>query len=216
MKTLDADFKYARVDKHPFANFFAIILGCGLRPGEVRALTWANVDMKKKNITVASATSATGTNIKEPKTKAGYRTIPMPDWLYERLRVMPHDDLSYLFKGNDGKPITKQRYERAWKSFHRLMDVTAGAKVIHNEVVIHAIDQDITPYYLRHTYATGLVEAGVDIKTAQYLLGHSDIRMTLQIYSHVTEKMIDAAREKINNSVYTKPRTLRIKRVAKK
>ena len=47
-------------------------------------------------------------------------------------------------------------------------------------------------------YASRLAEAGVDIKTAQYLLGHSDIKMTVQIYTHVTPKMLESAREKIN------------------
>lgn len=67
----------------------------------------------------------------------------------------------------------------------RTWDLTAGAKTYRNAVVNHVIDQSITPHYLRHTYATQLYRAGYDLKTAQYLLGHSDIRTTANIYSHI-------------------------------
>ena len=56
---------------------------------------------------------------------------------------------------------------------------------------------DLVPYCLRHTYATMLAEAGVDLKTAQYLLGHSTITMTAKYYTHVTPVMVENAREKI-------------------
>ena len=82
----------------------------------------------------------------------------------------------------------------------REWDIAAGAELYRNQVIKHMIDQEITPYYLRHTYATELAENSVDIKTAQYLLGHSDIKMTAEIYTHVTEKMIETARAKINSN----------------
>lgn len=58
------------------------------------------------------------------------------------------------------------------------------------------IDFRPTPHQLRHTYITRLIESGMDIKKVQYLAGHDDIRMTLNIYSHVMgntpEELIDA------------------------
>ena len=80
------------------------------------------------------------------------------------------------------------------------MDIEAGAALYRNKVIIHSpnIGQDLTPYYLRHTYATDLAERGVPLKTAQYLLGHATIAMTAQIYTHVTTAMIDDARALIN------------------
>ena len=94
--------------------------------------------------------------------------------------------------------MSKQRYLDAWHSFMREMDIAAGAKTYRNKIIIHAIDQDLIPYRLRHTYATNLAELGVDLKTAPYLLGHSDISVTANINTHVTNKMIDSAKEKIN------------------
>ena len=64
----------------------------------------------------------------------------------------------------------------------------AGAELYRNAVVKHAFDPAITPHYLRHTYCTNLRRQGVDLKTAQYLMGHADISTTANIYSHVTEE----------------------------
>ncbi|MBQ2671186.1 MAG: tyrosine-type recombinase/integrase [Clostridia bacterium] len=54
------------------------------------------------------------------------------------------------------------------------------------------------PHIFRHTYTTNLYYAGVDIKTAQYLLGHSDIKMTLEIYTHLDNKRVDESTKKLN------------------
>lgn len=96
--------------------------------------------------------------------------------------------------------MDEQRYIKAWKSLLREMDLLAGAQTYRNKIIIHsdAIGQDLTPYNLRHTYATELAEKGVPLKTAQYLLGHSDIRVTANIYTHITKTIIEEAREKIN------------------
>ena len=71
------------VPKHHRGALFALMLACGLRPGEVRALTWGNVDMTEKTVTISQAIEAGSTNIKPPKTEAGNRTIPIPDWYME-------------------------------------------------------------------------------------------------------------------------------------
>ncbi len=184
--------------KHKYGPLFGITLACGLRPGEARAMLWFNVDKKNHKITVTQAVEAGTKNIKEPKTKAGKRVIPIPDWYVPILDNLPKTDSPLLFPNESGEILSDQNYKRAWKSFYRLVDIEAGAKVKQNQVIIHAIPQDITPYYLRHTYATKLAELGVDIKTAQYLLGHTDIKMTANIYTHVSNKMFDEAKEKLH------------------
>ena len=63
---------------------------------------------------------------------------------------------------------------------------------------ISEVKSDITPHIFRHTYATMLYNAGVDIKTAQYLLGHATIQMTLDIYTHLQEGKEKVAIEKLN------------------
>lgn len=186
---------------HPKGPLFALILGCGLRPGELRALKWANVDIKKQTIDVIAAIEA-GTNnkIKPPKSASGIRTVPIPDWCipYVERMYFDKDDSGFVFHNTRRQPYTNNLYKRAWKSVMRHMQIAAGAESYRNELISFPVDQSITPYYLRHTYATKLAEAGVDIKTAQYLLGHSDIKMTANIYTHVTAGLIKMAKDKIN------------------
>lgn len=189
------------VSMHEKGIMFACQLACGLRSQEVRALKWSDIDLKKEIITIRHAVAAGEKTIKAPKSDAGYRTIPMPAWFVEMLRRHIRDiSTDFVFWGTKDKPITSQRFIRAWSSFMREWDIAAGAELYRNQVIKHMIDQEITPYYLRHTYATELAENSVDIKTAQYLLGHSDIKMTAEIYTHVTEKMIETARAKINSN----------------
>jgi site-specific recombinase XerD len=61
------------------------------------------------------------------------------------------------------------------------------------------LSSDVTPHIFRHTYATRLFHNGVDIKTAQYLLGHSSIQVTLGIYTHLEKENIEKFSEIVNN-----------------
>ena len=58
--------------------------------------------------------------------------------------------------------------------------------------------EHITPHMLRHTYATLLYDAGVDVKSAQEFLGHADIQTTLKIYTHLTEQKKQTAIDVLN------------------
>ena len=87
--------------------------------------------------------------------------------------------------------LTKSNTKKMWHSFHRDADIFMGAEVYQNKIEQHAFDESVTPYYLRHTYATDLFEMGIDLKTAQYLLGHADIETTANIYTHFMERSLD-------------------------
>ena len=65
--------------------------------------------------------------------------------------------------------------------------------------VTNNVDFDLHPHMLRHTYATILYKAGIDLKTAQYLMGHSDIKMTANIYMHIENGVTASAANKLNN-----------------
>lgn len=188
------------IQTHHKGAFFGILYACGLRPAEARALTWFNVNIANKAITITQSVAEKTNEIKAPKTEAGKRTVPVPDWYMKMLQEIPRTDSPYVFPNQKGKPMDEQRYIKAWKSLLREMDLLAGAQTYRNKIIIHsdAIGQDLTPYNLRHTYATELAEKGVPLKTAQYLLGHSDIRVTANIYTHITKTIIEEAREKIN------------------
>lgn len=196
----ELDLFFNAIQTHHRGAFFAIMLACGLRPAEARALTWFNINMANRTISVRQSIQANSSEIKEPKTEAGKRTIPIPDWYMDILKAIPRTDSPYVFPGEKGQPLSKRRYHMGWSSLMRQMDIAAGAQTYRNQIIIHSpsLGQDLTPYNLRHTYATQLAEKGVDPKTAQYLLGHSDISVTMNIYTHVTDKMLEEARTKMN------------------
>ena len=115
----------------------------------------------------------------ELKTKAAHRTIPIPEPLMDILRNTPKTGL-YVITKADGGPMTQMAFRRLW------------------EKVTSVIDFPLHPHMLRHTYATNLYYAGVDLRTAQYLLGHSSIQMTAQVYTHLDHKDGLSAADKIN------------------
>lgn len=186
-------------DQQKHGLIFQFIYYCGLRPGEVRALTYADIDYDAKTVTVNKALEDRTGEIKSPKTKSGYRTVPIPDELFKKL---PKKGTGYIFKGDrSGKLLASSNYKRAWRSLLNRMDIEMGAKTYRNKILpdTSILDRSITPYYLRHTYCSMLAENGVDIKTAQYFMGHSNISVTANIYQHVTEKMFTIGAERVKN-----------------
>lgn len=82
------------------------------------------------------------------------------------------------------KPRTYTRYVNGDNVVHTITP-QLGAKAPHNPSVTYRIDFDVTPHQLRHTYATNLISSGVDPKTVQYLLGHRNSKITMDIYARV-------------------------------
>ena len=83
--------------------------------------------------------------------------------------------------------------KNAWKSYlNYLNECAGGRKGTGRRKPVIVIDK-ITPHMLRHTYATMLFDAGVDVKSAQKFLGHSDIEVTLEVYTHLSKFKEDKA-----------------------
>ena len=78
------------------------------------------------------------------------------------------------------------------------MTVSSFRKFWKGIIKTTELPNDVTPHILRHTYATKLYYAGVDLKTAQYLLGHSNIQITLEIYTHLDKLKTNDIGDKIN------------------
>lgn len=176
---------------------FLLMLFCGLRPQEVARLQMRDYDRTKQILTIRRARKADGST-DAPKSKSGNREIPVPNYLAERLNSLDKKPNEYICTSVQGHPLTKSSQKRAWYRFRRLMDIENGAEVFRNHVVQTTLAEDLRPYDYRHTYCTDLQDAGVPITVAQRLMGHSDIKMTAQIYTHHTPKSFEDAREKIN------------------
>lgn len=174
---------------HPFGTYLKIMLYCGLRTMEVAALDGRHIDLNKRVIHVRQTVKADG-EIGEPKSKAGIRDVPIPDALIpdlNKLDLQPYEPAVKYYNARQGYV----RYDHngvanSWASFKDCM---------RTEGVFGA---DLVMYDLRHTYCTDLQDAGVPINIARELMGHANINMTVNIYTHRSEESISKARELIN------------------
>jgi integrase len=162
-----------------------VSLFTGARLGEVLALRWNCVDLDAKVIEVREAVEQTktwGIRFKLPKSKAGRRHVTLPDILVDALREHRKAalelrmqlgagrlaDHALVFSTPDGKPFSPNAASVAWASF--------AEKIGMPEVTFHA---------LRHTHASQLIDAGVDIVTISKRLGHRNPDITLRVYAHL-------------------------------
>lgn len=149
----------------------------GMRLGEICALKWSDIDWSQKTVTVRrtvqriAAGKKTGPktvlSVGSPKSSHSCRTLPMPDFMLEILKTAQQTGASPYILGSRDRPADPRTIQRR---FQRLL-LACGISDAH----FHT---------LRHSFATGLVEMGVDIKTVSTLLGHSSTRITLDFYAH--------------------------------
>lgn len=176
--------------RHRMGVAVLVMLFCGLRRGEIIALTWNDVDMDAMTISVTKAAtfSCNQADIKCPKTEAGNRIVPFPAQLVPAFREAKLRGSLYVCPAADGSMMSSTAWTTSWNSYMHYLNIQAGgrdASRSHPKVV--AIDR-FTAHQLRHTYATMLYDAGVDVKTAQDLLGHADPTVTMNIYTHLSAK----------------------------
>ena len=168
-------------------NFFVYLtLVTGMRRSEAAAITWDDIDFENREITVNKQlcidTDGVTVYAKKPKSEAGTRTIPMIDMLYDDLKAR-HDEGRQHVVNICYKSISYQmrRYREDY-----------------------GLSPDWSLHADRHAFATQCVRSGVDVKTAQTILGHSDISMTLGIYAETTRDMRSDAAKKLGKKLLQK------------
>ena len=149
--------------------FCALCLYCGLRKEEALGLRWT--DISPASMAIVRGVTFPDGNMPDPrmelKNKASRRILPIPAKLQEILDQTPHTS-EYVVPSPSGGAMTSTCYERMW-----------------NTCVRPVAPYPIHAHMLRHTYATTLYHAGIDLRTAQQLLGHATIQMTANIYTHL-------------------------------
>ncbi len=186
---------------HKYGLFILLLRYCGIRPEEAVALTIADVDLNNKLLNINKAVSLAKN---QPQLKATKnlknRKIPIPNFLIKSLEkevdYRSENGIKYLFTKETDKlsMLTKQALKTHLDSFLNEMN-----KTITDE------DKKIkfSYYQLRHSYCTMLYYAGVKIKKAQELMGHSSADMVYDIYTHLDEER-ENANDLINDYVSNK------------
>lgn len=185
-----------KLEKYIFNNINYINLGIllslytGLRIGEVCALQWKDINIKKATLTVnhtvlrikdlnTTTRSKTKVIINEPKTDNSKRIIPIPSSIMEYIKCLKSNDNYYVIS-NSEKSIEPRIYYEKYKKILKELNM-----------------EKYNFHILRHTFATRCISLGFDPKTLSEILGHSDIKITLSLYVHPTNALKKINMEKL-------------------
>lgn len=203
--------EYMKIEDN-WANVYLPIIGIGLgtgmRWGELSGLTWSDIDMNNHTISVNHSIhyrdKGTGKHeffISSPKTVNAIRTIPMSDEVYELFKIQKkyqkqmriRDDIAidsykgFVFTAKTGNPYTHESIVRTTKLVVKRANEWEAerAKQENRKPVVISIH---TPHVWRHTFTTRLVEKEVPYETLRLLLGHSSIKTSMDIYTHIKQQ----------------------------
>ena len=183
--------EFIRNDKH-FCKYYDgiyILFYTGMRISEFVGLTIKDIDLKEKTINIdhqLQRTSQMQYIIEPPKTEAGNRVIPMQEEVCEYFRriiqnrrkpkvePMVGGKVGFLYLDKNEMPMVALHWE---KYFQHIVEK-------YNKVYKVQMPK-ITPHVCRHTYCSHCASSGMNPKHLQYLMGHSDISVTLNTYTHV-------------------------------
>ena len=186
-----AFLEFVKGDKH-FSRYYDgiyILFKTGLRISEFVGLTLADLDMKNRKISVNHQLQRKRNMeyiIEDTKTSSGTREIPMTDDVYQcfqriianrpkpKTEPMIGGRCGFLYLDKDGKPMVALHWEHYFK--HICQKYNSIYKVQMPKV---------TPHVCRHTFSSNMAKSGMNPKTLQYLMGHSDISVTLNTYTHL-------------------------------
>lgn len=215
---------YLRSENNQYYHWytiFAVMLGTGMRVGEVTGLRWCDIDWENEMIDVNHTLvyykhSQNGCyyNIHMPKTKAGIRQIPMLDYVKEAflLEKQYQEELGiscktiidgytdFIFINRFGGVQNQGTLNKAIRRIMRDCNEEQLRKVKSNPVLLPRF----SCHTLRHTFTTRLIEQNVNVKVVQNILGHKDVKTTLDIYANVTKEFktqeIKAMQQRMSNS----------------
>ena len=181
---------------------WAVALGVGLRQSEVLALRWTDIDLDTGTLSVTRTVhrvAGVGLTYAEPKSERSRRRIALPGPLVDVLRAHRaaqhaerlkagtawHDN-DLVFAQPAGNPIDKRADWRQWRA------ILAAAQV-----------RTVRLHDARHSAATTLLALGVDVRIVADMLGHSQTRVTSDIYQHVLPAMAQDAANRIGAALWT-------------
>ena len=183
--------EFVKNDKH-FSKYYEgiyILFKTGLRISEFVGLTTQDIDLKKRTIDVNHQLQRTRTMeyvIEDTKTNAGTRVLPMTDDVYEcfksilenrpktKVEPMIGGRMGFLYLDKNDRPMVAMHWEKYFQHICQKYNNLYRVQM-----------PKVTPHVCRHTYCSNMAKSGMNPKTLQYLMGHSDIGVTLNTYTHL-------------------------------
>lgn len=182
------------------------------------ALKWDAVNLEARTLEVRAVAVITGGSVvieERAKSDAGLRVLPICQALHAALLSVPEERREgFVCLSAKGKQLTESAVSRALETFCKVLERILNGepptqrgrrtdlerKKAEKEKKLPAKERkqfEFTAHDLRHTYATALYDAGVPVKAAQYFLGHADIRITLDLYTHLSKERESASRNQM-------------------
>lgn len=183
--TIDVQKKFLEaVVGYSYENQYRFVLQTGLRTGELAGLKWSDIDFKNRTMkierTMEYRYSVGEWRVGPPKSKSGYRTIPLTDEAIrilenqkaknKSLKLVPIEWSDTVFLCRKGTPVKNSTYDTGLFKYCDRIGIPR-----------------FSMHVLRHTFATRCIEGGMKPKTLQKILGHSNIGITMNLYVHITE-----------------------------
>ena len=183
--TIDVQKKFLEaMVGYSYENQYRFVLQTGLRIGELIGLKWSDIDFENRTMkierTMEYRYKVGEWRVGPPKSKSGYRTIPLTDEAIrilenqrsknKSLKLVPMEWKDIVFLCRKGTPVKNSTYD-------------TGLFKYCDRVGIPRFSMHV----LRHTFATRCIEGGMKPKTLQKILGHSNIGITMNLYVHITE-----------------------------
>ena len=194
-KYIDLLQKYAEIDSRAFLGYFMVYTG--VRKEELVPITYEDIDYDKKTLRINKAVHFEKNQPILKKTKnTEIRFVPIVDELFS---LLDHNT-GLLFPNQKGKMMSDTTTKRKISYINNFIK-----EKIEEENSKRKDDEEkeifipFTAHQLRHTYACILHKAGIPLKEAQYFMGHKDVKMLLNIYTHLDEKDKETASNLLND-----------------
>ena len=186
-----SEFKFVH-DDYTYCKYYEVVyilFHTGMRISEFCGLTLKDIDLENRIVNIDHQIQRLGDMkyyIEETKTEAGKRKIPITEEVADMFRAIIEDRVApkneklidgyggFLFYDEQGMPLVAMHWQ------HRFNHMVGRYNDIYRVQM-----PNITPHVCRHTYCSNQAKAGMNPKTLQYLMGHSDISVTMNVYTHI-------------------------------